>query len=96
MLYIKLNFSKTQEHPHQPTPVPLRLDVVCDVPDVSCHGVGTSLQVPCGQGQLDAELLHVGGLSNGCQSVGATAQQEVTEGSLSRGHVGRQEGALHL
>lgn len=72
------------------------LDFVVDVPDVSHHGVGTSLQVPGGQGQLGVELLHVISRSDGCQSVGASAEQEVTEGRLNGGHVRREEGVLHL
>lgn len=88
----------TREHPHShlPHPVPLPLDFCLDVPYVSHHGVGTSLQAPGGQGQLDAELLHVGGLGDGCQSVWTPAQQEVTEGGLNGGHVRREEGVLNL
>lgn len=77
--------------PHPPhthnSPSPFFLDLVIDVPDVSHHGVGASLQAPGGQGQLGAELLHVSGLGDGCQSVGASAKQDVTEGSLGGGHV---------
>lgn len=69
---------------------------VVDVPDVPHHGVGTALQGPGGQGQLGAELLHVAGFRDGRQSVGAAAQQEVTEGSLNGGHVRRQEVVLNL
>lgn len=81
--------------PPPPRP-PLPLDFCLDVPYVSHHGVGTSLQAPGGQGQLDAELLHVGGLGDGCQSVWTPAQQEVTEGGLNGGHVRREEGVLNL
>lgn len=75
---------------------PPLLDFVVDVPDVSHHGVSAPLQVPGGQGQLDVELLHVVGLGDGRQSVGAPAQQEVTERSLNRGHIRREEGVLNL
>lgn len=72
------------------------LDFVVNVPDVLRHGVGTSLQVPGGQGQLVAELLHVGRLCDGLQGVGAPAEQEVTKGSFNRSHVWREEGVLNL
>lgn len=102
-LYIRFHFedthtyahTHTQEHLHSDLPPP-PLNFFIDVPDVSHHGVGTSLQVPCGQGQLDAELHHVGGLGDGRQSVGAPAQQEVTEGSLNGGHVRGDKGLLNL
>lgn len=88
-------YKHTHAHLHlDPTP-PLLIYFI-DVPDVSHHGVGTSLQAPSGQGQLDAELLHVGGLGDGRQSVGAPAQQEVTEGSLNGGHVRGEKVLLNL
>lgn len=90
-----------RQHTHGNThtrtsPVPLPLDFFIDVPYVSHHGVGTPLQGPGGQGQLDAELLHVGSLCDGCQSVGTPAQEEVTEGGLNGGHVRTEEGVLNL
>lgn len=83
-------------HQRQTTPRPFSLDFVVDFPNVAHHGVGTSLQGPGGQGQSGAELIHVGGLHDGCQSVGAPAQQEVTEGVLDGGHIRREEGVLNL
>lgn len=79
-----------------PAPPPPSLDLVVKVPDVTDHGVGAQLQVPGGQGQSGVELLHVGGLSDGRQSVGAAAQQEVTERSVNGGHIWRDERALNL
>lgn len=73
-----------------------RLNFFVEVPDVSRHGVGTSLQVPGGQGQLGVELVLVGGLGDGRQSVGAPPKQEVTEGNLDGGHVWREEVVLNL
>lgn len=67
-----------------------------DVPDVSHHGVGTALQVPGGQAQPYTEILHVGGLGDGRQSVGASAQQEVTKGRLNGRLEGRQKVGLNL
>lgn len=90
---ISLQHTHTPTHTHRTpspsthSPSPFFLDLVIDVPDVSHHGVGASLQAPGGQGQLGAELLHVSGLGDGCQSVGASAKQDVTEGSLGGGHV---------
>lgn len=85
------------DHTHTHTSAPLSfLDFIVDVPDVSLQGVGTALQVPGGQGQLGVELFHVGGLGDGCQRVGATAQQEVTEGRLDGGDVRRKERVLDL
>lgn len=72
------------------------LDFVVDVPDVPLHGVGAALQAPGGKSQLGAELLHVLGLSDGRQGVGAVAQQDVTEGGLNDGYVRRKEGVLNL
>ena len=66
------------------------------IPDVSLHGDGTALHAPGGQGQLGVELLHVGALDDGCQGVGATAQDEVAEGGVGGGHVRREEVALNL
>lgn len=83
-------------HPHSHLCTALFLDFIVDVPDVSLQGVGTALQVPGGQGQLGVELLHVGGLGDGFQRVGATAQQEVTEGRLDGGDVRRKERVLDL
>lgn len=95
----QISFEHIQTHTHahlhlDPT-LPLLIYFI-NVPDVSHHGVGTSLQAPSGQGQLDAELLHVGGLGDGRQSVGAPAQQEVTEGSLNGGHVRGEKVLLNL
>lgn len=73
-----------------------RVELLNDIPDVSHHGVGTALQVPGSQGQPHTEILHVSGLSDGRQSVGASAQQEVTEGRLSGGLVGGEKGGLDL
>lgn len=67
-----------------------------EIPDVSHHGVGTALQVPGSQGQLHTEILHVSGLSDGRQSVGASAEQEVTVGCLNGRLVGREKGGLNL
>lgn len=72
------------------------LSLTIDIPDVSHHGVGTALQVPGSQGQLHTQTLHVGALSDGGQSVRASAQQEVTEGRLHGRLVGREEGGLNL
>lgn len=73
-----------------------RVALLVDVPDVFDHGVGTALQVPGSQGQLHTQILHVSGLSDGRQSVGTSAQQEVTEGRLSGRLVGGEKGGLHL
>lgn len=87
---------RTQDTHAHTSPVLPSLDFLIDVPDVSHHGVGTSMQGRGGQSQLGVELLHVGGLGDGWQRVGASAQQEVTEGGLNGGHVWREEGVLHL
>lgn len=99
LLYLKFPFNKTHDHPPSqlpPAPLPPSLKLFSDVPDVPHQGAGTSLQAPGAQGQLGVELLHVGDLGEGRQSVGAPTQQEVTEGSLSGGHVWREEAVLNL
>lgn len=42
------------------------------------------------------ELLHVGGVGQGRQGVGAAAEQDVAEGSVDGRHVGREEVVFHL
>lgn len=98
------DFLLTNTHAHTHTqnthvhtyPTPLPLDYRTDIPYVSHQGVGTSLQGPGSQGHLGVKLLHVIGLGDGCQSVGAPAMQEVTEGGLDGGHVRREERVLNL
>lgn len=70
--------------------------VLFDIPRVSCHGAGATVQRAGGQSQLDAKLLHVSGLGYGCQSVGASAPQEVTERRLHWWQVGGDECRLNL
>lgn len=63
----KMYFWTKLSHKHAtPKLKSLLLDFIIDVPDVSHHGVGTSLQVPSGQGQLGAQLLLVAGHGDGC------------------------------
>lgn len=93
---------QTQKHHHKkkqaasalPAHPPLVL--FSDIPYVFCHGTGASVQCAGGQSQLDAKLLHVTRLGHGCQSVGASAPQEVTERRLHGRQVGGDECRLHL
>lgn len=84
----------------------LFLDFVIKRPHVPCQWVGAALDGPGGEGELVSEQFGVGlwvvhreGLQvavQTLQSVGARAQQDVAERSVSGGHVGGQEVPLHL
>ena len=82
------------------------LDFVIKRPHVPCQWVGAALDGPGGEGELASEQVGVGlgvvhpeGLQvalQSLQSVGARAQQDVAERTLSGGYVGGQEVPLHL